>query len=71
MKEPQKTLPHVQPFVEGKTQPRRNVVDTRGMLSLVTMLVSLAALTLAMIGALKLVLDILTIAFAIILRGWS
>ncbi len=58
MKEPQKTLPHVQPFVEGKTQPRKNAVDTRGMLSLVTMLVSLAALTLAMLGALKLVLDI-------------
>lgn len=57
--DPQKPLPHVQPFVERKTQPpRKNGVDTRGMLSVVTMLVSLAALTVSMLGAVKLVFDI-------------
>ncbi|NOH00898.1 MAG: hypothetical protein HND47_02430 [Chloroflexi bacterium] len=53
---PQKQLPHVPPFMEPKTQPpRKNGVDTRGMLSIVTMLVSLAALTVSMLGAAKLV----------------
>lgn len=42
--------------MEPKTQPpRKNGVDTRGMLSIVTMLVSLAALTVSMLGAAKLV----------------
>ena len=58
MTDPQKPLPHVQPFVDRKTQPRKNGVDTRGMLSLVTMLVSLAALTVSMLGAAKLVVDV-------------
>jgi hypothetical protein len=59
MAEPQKLLPHVQPFVERKPKPPpKNRVDTRGMLSLVTMFVSLAALTLSMLGALKFVVDI-------------
>ena len=69
MTEPQKSLPHVQPFVDAKTQPRKNGVDTRGMLSLVTMLVSLAALTLSMLGALKLVLDIFNDGLANSLEG--
>ncbi len=69
MTEPQKSLPHVQPFVDVKTQPRKNGVDTRGMLSLVTMLVSLAALTLSMLGATKLVLDIFNDGFANSLEG--
>lgn len=59
MMDPQKPLPHVQPFVERKTQPpRKNGVDTRGMLSVVTMLVSLAALTVSMLGATKLIFDV-------------
>jgi hypothetical protein len=58
MTEPQKPLPRVQPFAGGKTQPRKSAVDTRGMLSVVTMLVSIAALTLSMLGAAKLVLDV-------------
>ena len=58
MTEPQKPLPHVPPFFDRKTQPRKNGVDTRGMLSLVTMLVSLAALTVSMLGAAKLVFDV-------------
>lgn len=59
MKTPQKPLPKVPPFLERKTQPpRKNSVDTRGLLSLVTMLVSLAALTMSMLGAVKLVFDV-------------
>lgn len=56
---PQKPLPKVPPFVEKKTQPpRKNGVDMRGMLSIVTMFVSLAALTVSMLGAGKLVFDV-------------
>lgn len=59
MTESRKPLPHVPPFVERKTQPpRRNGVDTRGMLSVVTMLVSMAALTVSMLGAARLVIDV-------------
>ena len=59
MTAPQKPLPQVQPIVERKTQPpRKSGVDTRGMLSVVTMLVSIAALTVSMLGAVKLVFDI-------------
>ena len=65
MTDPQKPLPHVQPFVERKTQPpHKNGVDTRGMLSVVTMLVSVAALTVSMLGALKLVIDIFNDGFS-------
>ncbi len=69
MTEPQKPLPHVPPFVERKTQPRRSAVDTRGMLSVVTMLVSLAALTLSMLGATRLVFDIFNDGLANSLEG--
>lgn len=56
---PQKQLPHVPPFKERNTRPpRRNGVDTRGMLSIVTMLVSMASLTVAMLGAAKLILAV-------------
>ncbi len=59
MTEPQKPLPHVKPFVERKTSPpRKRGVDMRGMLSIATMLASLAAVTIALGGGLKLVLDI-------------
>lgn len=55
MNKPQRPLPHVPPFPERKTQPRKNGVDTRGMLSMVTMFVSLAVLTASMLGAGKLI----------------
>ena len=56
MTTPQKFLPKVPPFLERKTRPlRKNIVDTRGMLSIATMFVSLAALTVSMGGAAKLV----------------
>lgn len=56
---PPKQLPHVPPFKERNTQPpRKNGLDTRGMLSVVTMWVSLAALSVAMLGAAKLVVAI-------------
>ncbi len=59
MPTPQKPLPKVPPFFERKTQPlRKNRVDTRGMLSIATMFVSLAALTVSMGGAAKLIFDI-------------
>ena len=59
MTTPQKPLPKVPPFLERKTEPpHKNGVDISGMLRSVTMLVSLAALTLSMLGAAKLVLDI-------------
>lgn len=59
MNTPRKPLPKVPPFVNEKTQPQKSGnVDTRGMLSIVTMLVSLAALTVSMLGAGKLVLDV-------------
>ncbi|MBL8101649.1 MAG: hypothetical protein JNM02_03890 [Anaerolineales bacterium] len=68
MTEPQRQLPHVPPFVERKTKPRKKV-DTRGMLSLVTMLVSIAALTVSMFGAAKLVLDVFDDGLASSLEG--
>jgi hypothetical protein len=57
---PQDKLPKIPPFVGPKPKPpRKNGVDTRGMLSIVTMLVSIAALTSSMIGAGGLVYEIL------------
>ncbi len=52
-------LPKIPPFFEKKKEPPRKAVDTRGMLSIATMLVSLAAVTISMGGGAKLVLDIL------------
>ena len=59
MTAPQKPLPKVPPFLERNTRPfRKNGLDTRGMLSIATMFVSLTALTVSMGGAAKLVFDI-------------
>jgi hypothetical protein len=59
MTAPQKPLPHVQPFLPPPARPpRKNFVDMRGMLSILTMLVSLAALSLSMFGAAKFVFDV-------------
>jgi len=56
MTEAQKPSPHVQ---ERKTAPRKNQVDTRGLLSFATMLVSLAAVSISMVGGTKLIFDLL------------
>lgn len=70
MTTPQKLLPKVPPFLEGKTRPlRKNGVDTRGMLSIATMFVSLAALTVSMGGAAKLVFVIFDDGLANNLEG--
>jgi hypothetical protein len=58
MTTPKDPLPKVPPFFEKQKEPLHKGVDTRGMLSIVTMLVSLAALTVSMGGAAKLVFDI-------------
>jgi hypothetical protein len=56
---PQKPLPKVRPFVEKAARPpRKRFADIRGMLSILTMLISMAALTVSMLGAAKLVFDI-------------
>lgn len=55
---PKDSLPKVPPFVEIKTQPRRNTVDVRGLLSIALLLVSMGSLTIAGIGAGKLVWDV-------------
>lgn len=59
MTAPLQPPPNLPASQERKTQSRRrNGVDTRGMLSIVTMLVSLAALTAAMIGAARMIIDV-------------
>jgi hypothetical protein len=59
MTTPQKSMPKIHPFIERKAVPsRRNSVDTRGMLSISTMFVSMAALSVSMLGAGKLIVDI-------------
>ena len=52
-------FPKVPPFyIPPPKPPRKKAVDVRGMLSIITMLVSLAALTLSMGGAAKFVIDV-------------
>jgi len=52
-------LPKVPPFIVGKkTQPHHNGLDTRGLLSVATLFVSICALTVSMGGAAKLVFDV-------------
>jgi hypothetical protein len=70
MTTPQKLLPKVPPFLERKTRPlHKNGVDTRGMLSIATMFVSLAALTVSMAGATKFVFVIFDDGLANNLEG--
>ena len=54
---------------ERPDRSRKNGVDTRGMLSIATMLVSLAALTVSMGGAAKLIFDIFDDGLADNLEG--
>lgn len=64
--------PKVPPFVDPRKTPRRNGVDMRGLLSIATMIVSLGALTVAMGGAGKIVLDIFDDGFTNSLHGlWA
>jgi hypothetical protein len=59
MTKPPESFPKVPPFYTSAPKPpRKQAVDIRGMLSIITMLVSLAALTLAMGGAAKFILDV-------------
>ena len=58
-KTPEEQFPKVPPFILPPAKPpRKKAVDVRGMLSIITMLVSLAALTLSMGGAAKFILDV-------------
>ncbi|MCA2002963.1 MAG: hypothetical protein LDL51_13945 [Chloroflexi bacterium] len=59
MTTPRDSLPKTSPYVQRKKPPERKGVDTRGMLSVVTMLFSLAAITIALFGGSKLIYDIL------------
>ncbi len=70
MNTPQKPLPKVPPFFERKTQPpHKSGVDMRGMLRLATMLASLTALTLSMLGAGALVFDVFAVGLTGNLEG--
>jgi hypothetical protein len=62
-------LPKVPPFVEKKKEPLQKDKDLRGVLSIVTMLGSMAALTVSMGGAAKLVYDIFDDGLAGSLEG--
>lgn len=59
MTTPRDSLPKTSPLVQKKKPPARKGVDTHGMLSIVTMLVSLAAISIALFGGSKLIYDIL------------
>lgn len=59
MTTPRDSLPKTSPLVQKKKLPVRKGVDTRGMLSIVTMLFSIAAISIALFGGAKLIWDIL------------
>ena len=58
MSNPQDNLPKVQPFVQEDTQAASNGMSKRALLSQTTMIVSLVALTLAIVGGAKLAIDL-------------
>jgi hypothetical protein len=59
MTQPRDSLPKASPHPEKRTQPHPHTgLDTRGLLSLATLLVSMGGLTVAMGGAAKLVIDV-------------
>lgn len=63
-------MPKTPPFVVRKLGPaRKNTVDTRGMLSISTMFVSMAALSVSMFGAGRLIVDIFNDGLATALEG--
>lgn len=59
MTEPQKSPIQVKPLERKTRPPRRGAVNTGGMISLATMVVSLAVMSIAMGGGLILIFDIL------------
>lgn len=63
MTTPKDSLPKTAPVVQKKKPPVRKGVDTRGMLSIVTMLFSIAAISIALFGGAKLIYDILELGF--------
>jgi hypothetical protein len=72
MTKPKDPFPKVPPFVEKKTEPRHNGVDTRGLLSVATLIVSMSALTVSMGGATKLVFDVFNEGLSNSLNGiWA
>lgn len=66
-------LPKVPPFIVGKkTQPHHNGLDTRGLLSVATLFVSIGALTVSLGGGAKMVLDVFNDGLSNSLTGiWS
>lgn len=62
-------LPKIPPFLERKQAAPSSGVDTRGMLSIATMFVSMAALTVSMFGAARLIVDIFDDGLATALDG--
>jgi len=59
MTKSQDSLPKIPPFIVPAARPsRRKAVDVRGMLSIITMLVSMASLSLSMLGASKFIFDV-------------
>jgi hypothetical protein len=56
---PQKTQPQLKPLERKTRPPRKDKVDTKGMLRIVTMFVSLAAVTAALLGGTKIIRDVL------------
>jgi hypothetical protein len=70
MTTPSKNLPKVPPFVIPPAKPpRKKIVDLRGMLSIITMFASLAAVTASLGGGAKLVYDIFNDGLANSLAG--
>ncbi len=70
MTTPQKQLPKIRTFFRRKTEPpHNNGVDMSAMLRVVTMMVSFGALTLSMLGAAKLVIDVFNDGLAGNLQG--
>lgn len=63
-------MPKIPPFVARTLAPaRKNAVDTRGLLSISTMFVSMASLTVSMFGAGRLIVDIFNDSLATALDG--
>lgn len=62
-------LPKIPPFLERKSQVSPSGVDTRGMLSIATMFVSVAALSVSMFGAGRLIFDIFNDGLSTALEG--
>ena len=59
MTKPVDPFPKVPPFIEGKKEPaRHNPFDARGIFSLLSLVISLGALSIALLGGAKLIIDV-------------